>query len=85
MKGEEGTLKNMAIGAAIKNLSIQSLRSVQFDIPSLSKQKAIVEFLDERIKSIDRIIKMLGSTDTSLSHLRQSLISSTIKGKINLE
>lgn len=85
LKGEEGTLKNMAIGAAIKNLSIQSLRSVQFDIPSLSKQKAIVEFLDERIKSIDRIIKMLGSTDTSLSHLRQSLISSTIKGKINLE
>lgn len=83
LKSEEESLKNMAKGAAIKNISLQCLRTTLFAIPPLHKQHEIENFLDEKIKKIDIVIKMLGSSDTSISRLRQALIESAVKGKIN--
>lgn len=82
MKGNEKKLRALAKGVAIKSLDSKSILNLKCVIPPIEEQKKIVDFLDDIVGKIDRIIESLGSADNVFSAYRQALIENVIRGRV---
>lgn len=59
-------------------------KSIIVTVPSLEEQNIIVEFLDNRITSIDKLVERINSQIEKLKQAKQSLISEAVTGKIEV-
>jgi len=66
----------------IPHISITDLGKWKICLPSLKEQKQIVDYLDIKTKKIDSLISNVDSQIEKLHKFRESLISSTVIGKI---
>jgi type I restriction enzyme S subunit len=75
-------LQSLSAGTAQKNLLLRDLRSFPFWIPSLSKQKAIVEELDEFSNATHRSEKFYHGKIGLLENLKQSILQKAFSGEL---
>ena len=66
---------------AYAKIQYQNLKII---IPSIDEQKQIINYLNLEISKIDSLILKTKSFIEKLYELRQSLISSTVTGKIDV-
>ena len=57
---------------------------VEFVLPPIETQNAIVEFLDTKISKIESAITSLEAQRDDLNTLKQSIISEAVTGKIDI-
>ena len=58
--------------------------SLRIALPSIGEQKRIVDFLERKISSVDKLASQAVSVNELLKERRQSLISAAVAGKIDL-
>ena len=61
-------------GANREGLSIEDIKSFSFDIPSISKQQHIVDYLDAKLGKIDARIAILEKQQDAYTRLKKSVI-----------
>lgn len=66
------------------NVGINDLKSVEVCVPSLREQECIINFLSEKMRSIDTIIKETNRSIELLKEHQASLINAAVTGKIDL-
>lgn len=70
--------------SAQPSLSMETIRSMKIVIPELNEQYEINEYLNFKIKKIDKIIINIKSQIQKLKEAKQSLISEAVTGKIEI-
>ena len=77
-------LQTLGTGTTFAELGRHELASFKLTTPPYEEQKAIASFLDKETSRIDTIIDKIGVQITKLQELRQTLISNTVTGKIDV-
>lgn len=72
-------------GTTIQNLSLGTLNEFPIIIPDEHSQKIIVEYLDEKCKEIDQLIKKKEIFLEEMENYKKSLIYEYVTGKKNVE
>lgn len=80
MKGHERLFMNMKKGVAIPQLDLDALRQIKVYLPSLDEQLRIVTILDKVVGRIDRITTLLDNDTNAYTQYRQSLIENVVFG-----
>ena len=65
-------------GANREGLAVEDIKGFMFDIPSLSVQQRIVDYLDEKLAKIDGRINVLEKQKDAYARLKKSVIHQTI-------
>jgi type I restriction enzyme S subunit len=65
-------------------INIQDLGEIRLDLPPLSEQRAIADFLDVRTQSINELIGKNARLIDRLREYRQALISAAVTGQIDV-
>ena len=87
MLGDETQVKLLghSTGAIVHHLNMTDIRNLELPrLPSLPIQRKIANFLDHKIKQIDDLISVEQRKIELLKEYRQSLISETVTGKIDV-
>ena len=71
-----------AAGSTVRNLNIDSVRSVEVPLPPLPEQERIVAILDEVSESTTTLSDIAKQKLTSLTHLKQSLLHKAFTGEL---
>lgn len=71
-------------GGLRQSLNYNGIRKLYLPIPPLEEQKAIVSFVDNKIKKIEVMIKSLESEIDRLTEYKQRLISDVVTGQIDV-
>ena len=66
------------------NVGIDSLRNVKVIMPPLSEQEEIINFLNDEVMKIDRLLDKAKSAITLMQERRTALISAAVTGKIDV-
>ena len=78
---QQKELKTKTIGAAIPKLSIERLMTLQIPVPSLERQKEIVEYCEYN----DTLIKQLAKEIENNKKQAQQFITGIVKAQVNEE
>lgn len=79
-------LMSLNDGTNINNLKFSDIENYQFPLPTIEKQRKVVETLDDAFSEIDLIDRNLGSSDEKANQLVQSLLYSAFSlGEVNIE
>lgn len=70
-------------GANREGLSVEDIKGFSFDIPSLSKQQRIVDYLDEKLAKIDGRIDVLEKQQRAYARLKKSVIHQAVTRGLN--
>lgn len=81
-KGQE-QINLTQTGANREGLSIEDIKGFSFDIPPLSKQQRIVDYLDEKLGNIDARIAVLEKQQDAHARLKKSIIYHTVTRGLN--
>lgn len=81
-KGQE-QINLTQTGANREGLSIEDIKGFSFDIPPLSKQQRIVDYLDEKLGNIDARIAVLEKQQDAYARLKKSIIYHTVTRGLN--
>ena len=73
-KFQEGACATMCGVGGLKRISPLFMRTYEFDIPSLSKQQRIVDYLDAKLGKIDARIAILEKQQDAYARLKRSVI-----------
>ena len=68
-------------GTTRKILNMNVIENLPIALPTLTEQKEIVDYLDERCGRIDRIVEAIGRKIELLEALRKSIIEEVVTGK----
>lgn len=71
-------------GGLRQSLNYNGIRKLYLPIPPLEEQKAIVSFVDNKIKKIEVMIQSLESEIDRLTEYKQRLISDVVTGQIDV-
>ena len=71
-------------GGLRQSLNYNGIRKLYLPIPPLEEQKAIVSFIDNKIKKIEVMIQSLESEIDRLTEYKQRLISDVVTGQIDV-
>lgn len=82
-KFQEGACATMCGVGGLKRISPLFLRTYELDIPSLSKQQRIVNYLDEKLGNIDARIAILEKQQDAYARLKKSIIHHTVTRGLN--
>ena len=82
-KFQEGACATMCGVGGLKRISPLFLRTYELDIPSLSKQQRIVDYLDEKLGNIDARIAILEKQQDAYARLKKSIIHHTVTRGLN--
>ena len=82
--GQKKNIINLSYGGAQPNISQQTIKSLKISVPPLSEQKAIANFLDDKLVKIDKCITLIEKEIKLTQEYRTSLISETVTGKIDV-
>ena len=66
------------------NVGIDSLKNVKVIMPPLSEQEEIINFLNDAVVKIDRLLDKAKSAITLMQERRTALISAAVTGKIDV-
>lgn len=83
VKFQEGACATMCGVGGLKRISPLFLRTYELDIPSLSKQQRIVDYLDEKLGNIDARIAILEKQQDAYARLKKSIIHHTVTRGLN--
>jgi type I restriction enzyme S subunit len=64
----------------IQNLDVKAYLSEPITIPSIKKQEKVVDYLDTKTQTLDKILAAKNHTHTHLSELRQAIITNAVLG-----
>ena len=81
-KGQE-QINLTQTGANREGLSIEDIKGFSFDIPPLSKQQRIVDYLDEKLGNIDARIAVLEKQQDAYARLKKSIIHHAVTRGLN--
>ena len=70
-------------GANREGLAVEDIKGFVFDIPPISDQKRIVDYLDSKISLIDERIEILEKQQDAYSRLKKSLVHQTVTRGLN--
>ena len=73
-KFQEGACATMCGVGGLKRISPLFMRTYELDIPSLSKQQSIVDYLDAKLGKIDARIAILEKQQDAYARLKRSVI-----------
>lgn len=72
-----------SMGSGLRqNLNWKELRKLEFPLPPLSEQAAIVSYLEEKLGAIDRLIAASEAAIARVRELKQTLIADVVTGRI---
>ena len=60
------------------------MKTIEFAFPEFAEQKAIADYLDEKIPKIDQIVTTINAQVEKLRELRKTLINDVVTGKIKV-
>lgn len=72
-------------GANREGLAVEDIKGFSFDIPSLSRQQRIVDYLDENLARINSRIDVLGKQQDAYVRLKKSVIHQAVTRGLNLD
>lgn len=75
---------SLSYGGGQPNISQELIKSLRLQLPPLSEQAAIAEFLDKVTKQIDQTINHYRNQIEKLKEYKQSLIDAAVTGKIKV-
>jgi type I restriction enzyme S subunit len=70
-------------GANREGLAVEDIKGFTFDIPSLSKQQHIVDYLDENLAKINSQIKVLEKQQDAYARLKKSVTHQAVTRGLN--
>lgn len=70
-------------GANREGLAVEDIKGFSFDIPSLSRQQRIVDYLDENLARINSRIDVLGKQLDAYMRLKKSIIHQAVTRGLN--
>ena len=73
-----------SFGSTIKHLYQETFENFSFPLPSISKQKGIINFLDIKTAEFDNIIQKKEELIKKLEEAKKSLISEVVTGKVKI-
>lgn len=82
-KFQEGACATMCGVGGLKRISPLFMRTYELDIPSLSKQKRIVDYLDAELGKIDARIAVLEKEQDAYARLKKSVIHHAVTRGLN--
>ncbi len=65
-------------GANREGLSVENIKGFSFDIPSLSVQQKIVDYLDEKTSAIDAQVELLEKKKDAYTRLKKAMINRAV-------
>lgn len=71
-------------GANREGLAVENIKGFSFDIPSLSEQQRIVDYLDKNLAIINSRIEVLGKQQDAYARLKKSVIHQAVTRGLNL-
>ena len=77
-------IRSKANAALLAIINQTTMGEVEFVLPPIETQNAIVEFLDTKISKIESAITSLEAQRDDLNTLKQSIISEAVTGKIDI-
>ena len=80
----QSELHQYATGSTVLGIKASKLGLLKLNLPPLKEQKQIVGFLDRKTQQIDELISAEQRKIELLKEYRQSLISETVTGKIDV-
>lgn len=80
----QNQIKACQTGSNREELNFEQIGKFMITIPPLSEQQAIASYLDEKTQKIDSTISSLEAQRDDLNALKQSIISETVTGKIDV-
>lgn len=81
-KGQE-QINLRQTGANREGLSIEDIKGVSFDVPSISEQQRIVDYLDAKLGKIDARIAVLEKEQDAYARLKRSVIHHAVTRGLN--
>ena len=82
-KFQDGACATMCGVGGLKRISPLFMRTYELDIPSLSVQQRIVDYLDEKLSKIDERITVLEKQQDAYSRLKKSIIHQAVTRGLN--
>ena len=70
---------------SVPHISQDQIDNYPIPIPPLETQHEIVDFLDQKIKTVNKLSELMARSITLLDEYRSSLISAAVTGKLNIE
>lgn len=71
-------------GSTYDSVTTEDVKNITVVIPKISEQKQIVDFLNQKTKEIDTLIRDVKTGVNNLKEYKQSLISEVVTGKIDV-
>ncbi|MBO4829160.1 MAG: restriction endonuclease subunit S [Fibrobacter sp.] len=71
-------------GGLRQNLNYNELKKIRIAVPPFEEQKVIVEYIENRVSSIDTQISSIEKQIANLNEYKQSLISDVVTGKVKV-
>ena len=75
-------MSNESTGATIKNFSLKSMRNYKLSLPSINKQKEIVEILVDLDEEIKILIKKQSEKLVNIEELKKSILQKAFAGEL---
>ena len=77
-------LGRLAMGSTHKTIYMPDIEAIRIPLPSVREQDAIVEGVQRRLRSIDRVIEALTRQMALLKERRQALITAAVTGELDV-
>jgi type I restriction enzyme, S subunit len=82
--GNRAHIISMAYGGGQPNISQELIKQLRIYIPDIEEQNKIADNLNDEIAKIERIIRLIVTQIKLLRQYRQTLITNSVTGKIDL-
>lgn len=82
-KFQDGACATMCGVGGLKRISPLFMRTYELDIPSLSEQQLIVDYLDEKLSNIEKRIAILEKQRNAYARLKKSIVHQAVTRGLN--
>jgi type I restriction enzyme S subunit len=72
------------VGTSREGLTFQDIKNITLGVPEVAEQMAIIQYLEERTKAIDQVLKNTDQQIEKLAELRKIKIYEAVTGKIKV-
>jgi type I restriction enzyme S subunit len=78
----QNQIMRMQGGVTRQGLNYQQIRKLRLPLPSVSRQKKIIDEIESRFSIIDNLGKIIGASLAKAEKLRKSILKSAFEGKL---
>ena len=69
-------------GTTVKGITLEELKNIKFNLPSLNEQKRIVEEIEKRFAVADEVEKVVEQNIEKAKQLKQSILKKAFEGRL---